>query len=416
MATTDATVARPEAKRGSMITAGSAMTFVLLVGTSSFFADMTYEGGRSIVGPYLQILGSSALWVGVAAGAGEFLGYALRFVTGYFADKTGEYWKITILGYVVQLFAMPLLAFAGFWQLAVAIWFVERIGKAIKNPPRDAMLSYATKELGRGWGYGLHEAMDTLGGFAGPLLMALALGLRGTTGVGTATDYQWAFKLLFIPAIITLVMLLVARFRFPNPHDLESKTPRAGTHGLGRRYWLYVLAAGMIGAGVADFALMAFHFRATAIVHDEWIPVLFAVGMAANVVAALVAGRLFDRIGYPVVLVTFGVSAIFAPFVFLGTLPLVVVGLALWGIGLAAQESLMKAALADLIPKDRRAYGFGAFSLAFGIFWFAGSAVMGLLYDRDITLVVAFSLAISLLALPVFWLAKNAPLPEGASA
>jgi MFS family permease len=241
--------------------------------------------------------------------------------------------------------------------------------------------------------------------------MALALGIRANGGLDTVADYQWAFRLLFIPAVITLIMLLVARLRFPNPRDLESKTPKASTQGLGRRFWLYVLAAGMIGAGFADFALMAFHFRATAIVTDQFIPVLFAVGIGANVITALVAGKLFDKVGFPVVLVTFALSAVFAPFVFLGNLPLVIVGLLLWGIGLAAQESLMKAALADLIPKDRRAYGFGSFSLAFGIFWFAGSATMGLLYDRDITLVVAFSLAISLLALPVFWAAKNAPLP-----
>jgi MFS family permease len=394
---------------------GSAMTFVLLVGTSSFFADMTYEGGRSIVGQFLQILGSSAAAVGIAAGAGEFIGYALRFVTGYAADKTGAYWRITIFGYVVQLFALPTLAFVGLWQVAVAIWFIERIGKAIKNPPRDAMLSYATKELGRGWGYGLHEAMDQLGGFAGPLLMAGALALRASGGVDVIADYQWAFRLLYIPATITLVMLLFARFKFPNPKDLESKTPKAGTKGLGRRYWLYVLAAGMIGAGFADFALMAFHFRATAVVTDQWIPVLFAVGIGADVITALVAGKMFDKVGFPVLLVTFGLSALFAPFVFFGNLSLVIVGLLLWGIGLAAQESLMKAALADLIPRDRRAYGFGAFSLAFGLFWFAGSAAMGLLYDRDISLVVAFSVAISLLALPVFWAAKNAPEPEMAS-
>src|SRR5258706_531433 len=302
MATTDATVARTEAKRGGP-RVGSAMLFVPLVGSSSFCADMTYEGGRSIVGQFLQLLGSSAAAVGIAAGAGEFVGYGLRFVSGYAADKTHAYWRITILGYFVQLFALPLLTFVGFWQLAVVIWFVERIGKAIKNPARDAMLSYATKELGRGWGYGLHEAMDQFGGFAGPLLMALALGLRAQGGLDTVVDYQWAFKLLFIPATITMVMLLVARLRFPTPQDLESKTPKASTHGFGRRYWLYVLAAGMIGAGFADFAL------------------------------------------------------------------------------------------------------------AFGIFWFAGSAIMGLLYDRAIGLLVAFSVAISLLALPVFWAAKNAPMP-----
>jgi len=410
MATTDATVARTEAKRGGP-RVGSAMLFVLLVGSSSFFADMTYEGGRSIVGQFLQLLGSSAAAGGIAAGAGEFVGYGLRFVSGYAADKTHAYWRITILGYFVQLFALPLLTFVGLWQVAVAIWFVERIGKAIKNPARDAMLSYATKELGRGWGYGLHEAMDQFGGFAGPLLMALALGLRAQGGLDTVVDYQWAFKLLFIPATITMVMLLVARLRFPTPQDLESKTPKASTHGFGRRYWLYVLAAGMIGAGFADFALIAFHFRATTLVADQWIPVLFAIGILADVITALIAGRLFDRVGFPVLLVTFAASALFAPFVFFGNLSLVVVGLILWGIGLAAQESLMKAALADLIPRDRRAYGFGAFSLAFGIFWFAGSAIMGLLYDRDIGLLVAFSVAISLLALPVFWAAKNAPMP-----
>jgi MFS family permease len=416
MASTEAAVARPEAKRAGLITAGSAMTFVLLVGTSSFFADMTYEGGRSIVGPFLQILGSSAAAVGIAAGAGEFLGYALRFITGYAADKTGAYWRITLIGYAVQLFALPMLAFVGLWQVAVAVWFVERIGKAIKNPARDAMLSYATKELGRGWGYGLHEAMDQAGGFAGPLLMALVLGLRANGGLDTVADYQWAFRLLFVPAIITMLLLFFARFKFPNPRDLESKTPKASTRGLGRRYWLYVAAAGLIGAGFADFALMAFHFKATSLVTDQWIPVLFALGILFNVVTALVAGKLYDKRGFPVIIIAFGLSALFAPFVFLGGLPLVLVGMALWGIGLAAQESLMKAALADLIPTNRRAYGFGAFSLAFGIFWFAGSAVMGLLYDQNITLVVLFSVVVSLLALPVFWLAKNAPDPGMTSA
>src|SRR2546429_5059290 len=176
------------------------MMFVLLVGTSSFFADMTYEGGRSIVGPFLQVLGSTAAWIGIAAGAGEFLGYALRFVSGYWADRTGAYWRIAILGYVVQLFAMPALTFVGFWQLGVAVWFVERIGKAIKNPPRDAMLSYATKELGRGWGYGLHEAMDQFGGFAGPLLMALALALRANGGVRTPPDLPRALPPPLNPA------------------------------------------------------------------------------------------------------------------------------------------------------------------------------------------------------------------------
>lgn len=407
MASTDTAAVGGEAKRATAVNAGSAMAFVLLVGTSSFFADMTYEGGRSIIGPFLQLLGSSAAAIGIAAGAGEFIGYGLRYISGYWADRTRAYWGIAIAGYVVQLFALPLLAFVGFWQLGVAIWLIERVGKAIKNPPRDAMLSYATKEMGRGWGYGLHEAMDQLGGFAGPLLMAGVLALRANGQLDTVTDYHDAFRLLFIPATITIGMVLFARMRFPAPHELESKTPKAGTQGLDRRFWLYTLAAGLIGAGFADFALIAFHFKATGLVADQWIPVLFAVAIAFDVAAALVAGRLFDKVGFPVLLITFALGAFFAPFVFFGDVRLVIVGLALWGIALAAQESLMKAALADLIPKDRRAYGFGAFSLAFGAFWFVGSAVMGILYDQSIPLVVAFSVATSIVALPVFVLAKR---------
>jgi MFS family permease len=411
MATTEAAPV-PATVPAKHVAAGSALVFVLMVGSSSFFADWTYEGGRAIVGPYLQILGSSAAWVGIAAGAGEFLGYALRYVSGYLADRTHAYWKITIGGYVVQLFAMPILAFVGLWQVAVLIWFVERVGKAIKNPPRDAMLSYATKELGRGWGYGLHEAMDQAGAFAGPLLMAGALALRanGAT-VESVADYQWAFSLLFIPATICLVMLLVARLKYPSPENLESKTPKASTQGLDRRFWLYTLAAGLIGAGYADFALMAFHFHAVNVVADQWIPVLFSVAIGTDVIVALAGGKLFDRIGFPVVLATFAASAVFAPFVFFGALPLVVVGMVLWGIGRAAQDSLIKASLADLIPHERRAYGFGVFSLAFGVFWFLGSAAMGVLYDQSVTLVVAFSLVISLAALPIFWIAKRAPEP-----
>jgi len=409
MATSEATAVK--AVSAKTVAGGSALVFVLMVGTSSFFADWTYEGGRSIVGPFLQILGSSAAWVGIAAGAGEFLGYALRFVSGYFADRTHAYWKITIGGYVVQLFAMPALAFVGQWQLAILLWFVERIGKAVKNPPRDAMLSYATKELGRGWGYGLHEAMDQAGAFAGPLLMAGALALRANGGLDSVADYQWAFSLLFIPATICVAMLVVARVKFPSPHELESKTPKASIQGLDRRFWLYTLASGLIAAGYADFALMAFHFHATDVVPDQWIPVLFSVGIGTDIVVALIGGRLFDRIGFPILLATFGASAVFAPFVFFGALPLVIAGMVLWGIGRAAQDSIIKAALVDLIPHERRAYGFGVFSLAFGIFWFIGSAAMGVLYDQGVALVVAFSLVTSIVALPVFWIAKRAPAP-----
>lgn len=394
------------ANRTAVLSAGSAMTFVVLIGTVSLFSDATYEGGRSLIGQFLQSLGSSAAAVGIAVGAGEFLGYALRLVSGYAADRTGAYWRITVLGYGINLLAMPLLAFVGRWQIAIALLFLERIGKAIRNPARDAMLSYATSEMGRGWGFGLHEAMDQTGAFLGPVLVTAVLFFRSGDEVGLG-GYHQAFAVLFAPALLALAVLMVARFLFPHPRDLESKTPKAGVAGLTRSYWLFLLAAGFIAMGFADFALMAFHFRATDLVADRLIPMLFATGMGVDAAAALIMGRSFDRRPFATLITGVTLGALFAPFVFLGSLSLAVVGIALWGVGMSAQESVLKAALADLIPSNRRAYGFGLFATAFGLFWFAGSAAMGFLYDVDAEYLVVFSVAAQLLALPLFMLSRR---------
>jgi MFS family permease len=377
------------------------MTFVLLLGTVSLFSDATYEGGRSLIGQFLQVLGSSAAAVGIAAGAGEFLGYGLRLVSGYAADRTGAYWRLTIAGYVINLFALPLLAFVGRWQIAIALLFLERIGKAIRNPARDAMLSYATTEMGRGWGFGLHEAMDQIGALLGPLVIAIVLFMRDGDDIGLG-GYHQAFAVLFVPALIALTVLLVARFLFPHPRDLESKTPKISAEGLTRRYWLFVVAAGFVALGFADFPLMAFHFQAEDLVSDRLIPILFAIGMGVDAAAALIMGRLYDRRPLPTLLTAVFLGALFAPLVFLGSLPVAVFGIALWGIGLSAQESVFKAAVSGLVPTERRAYGFGMFATVFGIFWFAGSATMGLLYDIDPVGLVVFSVVAQLIALPLF--------------
>jgi MFS family permease len=395
------------AKRTALLSAGSAMTFVVLIGTVSLFSDATYEGGRSLIGQFLETLGSSAAVLGIAVGAGEFLGYALRLVSGYAADRTGAYWRITLLGYAINLLAMPLLAFVGRWEIAIALLFLERIGKATRNPARDAMLSYATSEMGRGWGFGLHEAMDQIGAFLGPILVTVVLFLQSGDEVGLG-GYHRAFAVLFVPALLALAVLMVARFLFPHPRDLESKAPRAGVAGLTRGYWLFLLAAGFIAMGFADFALMAFHFRATDLVADRLIPILFAIGMGVDAAAALIMGRLFDRRPFATLITGVTLGALFAPFVFLGSLSLAVVGIALWGVGMSAQESVLKAALSDLIPSHRRAYGFGLFASAFGLFWFAGSAAMGFLYDVDAAYLVVFSVAAQFLALPLLVLSRRA--------
>jgi MFS family permease len=371
-----------------------AWKFIILVGVISLFSDMTYEGARSITGPFLGVLNASATVVGVVAGFGEFIGYALRLASGYLADRLGKYWSITFAGYALNLFAVPLLALAGNWELAAFLIIMERMGKAIRTPPRDAMLSHAATEVGRGWGFGFHEAMDQTGAMLGPLIVALVLFVNG--------GYRAGFGYLLIPAILALLVIGITARLYPHPRHLEVTVPQLETKGLTHAYWLYVVAVGLIGAGYADFPLIAYHFSKTEVASPKWIPIFYAAAMGVDAVAALILGRLFDRLGMPVIVAVTLLAVLFAPLVFLGGFHLALLGMVLWGTGMGAQESIIKAALADMVPRDRRATGFGVFHTGFGLFWFLGSALMGMLYDFSLVALILFSIIIQLCSIPIF--------------
>ena len=379
----------------TVLTRNTAMRFVVLLGVVSLFADMTYEGARSIAGPYLAVFGVSATIVGIVAGLGELLGYGLRLVSGYIGDRTGAYWLTTIVGYAINMAAVPLLALAGRWEVAAGLMIAERIGKAIRTPTRDAMLSHATVELGRGFGFGLHEALDQTGALLGPLLVAAVL--------ASGHDFNVAFAVLVVPAALALFTLLGARRLYPNPRDLEPNEVALSGAGLPRRYWLYLVAAALVAAGYADFPLIAYHFQRDAILPESEIPIFYAVAMASTALAALAFGRLFDNYGLPTLAGATLLSALFAPLVFFGGPLLALVGIALWGIGMGAQESSMRAAVADMSPAARRGAAYGIFNTGFGLAWFAGSVLLGVLYDASIPALVAVSVALQVAAIPLFF-------------
>jgi MFS family permease len=369
------------------------MSFVILLGVVSLFSDMTYEGARSITGPYLALLGASATAVGVVAGLGELVGYGLRLVSGYLSDRSGRYWLFTLAGYGLNLLAVPLLALAGRWEIAAALIIAERMGKAVRTPARDAMLSHATKEMGRGWGFGLHEAMDQIGAMLGPLIVAFVLVLRGS--------YANGFVALLLPAVLALLVLAAARWLYPRPQDLEPAAARVETTGLPRAFWLYLLSVAFIAAGFADFPLIAFHFDKVASVPANWIPIFYAVAMGVDALAAILFGRFFDRFGLSVLLFVAVISACFAPLVFASGFYTALAGMMLWGVSMGAQESVMRAAVADMVSPGRRGAAYGIFNTGYGLAWFAGSALMGVLYDVSMPLLIAFSVLIQLASLPL---------------
>ena len=376
-----------------------AIIFVVLLGMVSLLADMTYEGARSITGPYLAILGSSALVVGLVAGLGELLGFSLRLLSGYLTDRTRKYWTLTILGYAVNLLAVPLLALAGSWQLAAVLLVVERVGKAVRTPPRDVMLSHATSSVGRGWGFGLHEALDQIGAITGPLIVALILYWNGS--------YQASFAFLLLPALLALTTLLISRYMYPHPHELEVGTAQLETKGFQRTYWIYMVGSALIAIGFADFSLIAFHFQKSSILSASMIPIFYAVAMGVDAVAALIFGRFFDRIGVLSVALATVLSSFFAPLVFLGKFEWALLGMVLWGVGMGAQESVMRAAIAELSPLNRRGVAYGLFNTIFGVSWFFGSLIMGFLYDQNPIYVVVLSMLAQFMALPFLILTRR---------
>ncbi|MGC8917124.1 MAG: MFS transporter [Thermoanaerobaculum sp.] len=367
----------------------TAFAFVALMGFVSLFADLTYEGARGITGPYLAVLGASALAVGLASGLGEFAGYALRLVTGFWADRTKLYWTFTFVGYAVNLLAVPALALTGSWPWAVTLVVAERLGKAIRTPARDALLAQATAQIGHGKGFGFHELLDQIGAVAGPLAMAWVL----ARGLG----FRLAFLLLGIPAVAALALLAVARLTRPSLQD-DQKPRQAGERkGFSRSFPWLVAAMALQVAGFAHFQLVAFHAQKEAIVATAAIPLLFALAMLVDGVVALPVGLLFDRRG----LATLAVGALAAipvtALAFSRAPWAVALGVGLWGAVMGMQETVFKAAIAESVRPENRASAFGIFHAAYGTAWLLGSLIFGFLYNLGYPALVLYSCAMELL-------------------
>jgi predicted MFS family arabinose efflux permease len=384
------------------LTRPAALRFVIAFGVVSLFADMTYEGMRSIAGPYLALLGASSAVVGLVAGAGELLGYTLRLASGSLADRARLYWPITLAGYLVQMAAVPALALTGSWPAAAALIILERIGKATRNPPRDVMLSRAGDVIGQGWAFGLHEALDQSGALLGPLLAALVLALRH--------EYRAAFGWLLAPALLTLLLVLSVRLRYPAAGRIRAPAAAgyAAADRLPRTFWWYTAGAAMVGFGFADYALVSYHFAVSGSVRATAVPVFYAIAMAAAGAGSLAAGRAYDRVGLIVLLPCTLLVIPYAPLVFLGGFGPALGGTVLWGLGLGIHEAVMSAAVAQLAPLHRRARAYGLFTAIFGISWFAGSALLGALYAWSAAAVAALAASMQLLALIPLGLAVRA--------
>ena len=383
-------------------------TFILAFGLVSLLADMVYEGARSIIGPYLATLGASATIVGLAAGVGEFIGYGLRVVSGYLVARGRRYWTWTIIGYGLTVLSVPLLGATTALAPALLLYGTERLGKAVRSPAKDTLLSYASNRTGRGTAFGVHQAMDSLGAVLGPLLLAAILAQR-------EGDYRLAFAALAVPGLLVIVLLFWLRFRVPDPMDsYESARPDESTaddlpaepaeasRRLPTVLWEYVAAVAIVSAGIASFPLLAFHAQTRGLLTDAQIPLLFAAAMVVDGAIGPVFGRIYDRRG-PAVLLAVPIAAGFAAIAFADRAWLVWLGVAIWGVVNGVLDSTVKAVVAEIVRPDQRAIAFGWLALVRGLGLVVAGAVLGAAYDHDRALVIVLVVVINLVAFGTLW-------------
>lgn len=379
-----------------------AVVFLLLMGLVSLFSDITYEGMRSIIGPYLGMLGASAFFVSFVAGFSELFGYGMRLIFGRIVDKTKKYWLFTFIGYGMNLLVIPTLALTNHWVPAITLVVLERLGKAIRKPSKDTITSFVGGQLGYGKTFAIEEFLDQIGATVGPLFVSFSISKNLASG--TLQAYRTSFALLVFPAIITLGVLSIAKVIVPSPEGLE-KPSKVNTENIkkSKTLRLYLLAIGLFAFSFADFALIGYHAQAQKIFSATVIPLLYAAAMAIDALSALLFGWMFDKTGLKVIVIPVFLSAFYGLLSFSSAKITIWLGVLTWGIGMGAQESIFKAAIAKLVAKESRATAYGVYNTVFGISWFLGSALIGLLYEYNIQLLRFTTLVLGLASFGIFY-------------
>ena len=407
----------------------SAWRFVVWFGIVAMFADIVYEGARSITGPLLASLGASALVVGVVTGVGEAAALLLRLVSGPLTDRTGRFWAWTLAGYALTVVSVPLLGLASALWVASGLVIAERVGKAVRSPAKDTLLSHATAVTGRGRGFAVHEALDQVGALTGPLAVAGVLAVTGN-------DYTPALLVLAVPGVVAFALVVWLCVRVPRPalyelgRETVTSTPADVTAGtveatsddapdaeaggprteavpvvpsgaLPGAFCAYAAFAGLTTIGFATFGVLSFHLVTAGLLSAAAVPVLYAAAMVVDAVAAVATGLAYDRVGARVLVVLPFVAALVPMLAFSGTVAVAVAGALAWGVALGVQESTLRATVADLVGPGRRATAYGIFGAVLGVSAAAGGALAGGLYEVSVPLLVSVTAALQLLALTV---------------
>lgn len=392
-----------------------AVTVIIIFGIISMLGDAVYETARSANSQYLNLLTISAAQVGLVFGIGEFLGYFLRLIAGVLSDKSGRHWLFMFLGYGMLL-VVPLIGFTMNWNILVVLILMERIGKALRNPAKDTILSgIAENQVGVGFAFGLQEALDQMGAFIGPLIFTAVFYFSGKNGID---QYQLGYQLLFIPFVILMLFLIYAYRRIKRDNLIPAvKVKEYHSEHLKPIFWIYTAFTFFCTLGFVNFSIVGYHLKANNLMSDGNITLVYSIAMIVDAATALLVGKAYDRIKIKTGMRTGGILVLMAIPVITILLPIltlsnsttfIIIGMIVFGIVMGTHETVMRSAIADITPFQKRGTGYGVFNTSYGLALLGGAALMGLLYDMNkIGIIIAFTCATELIAVIIYFKMNN---------
>ena len=368
-----------------------AVRAIIIFGIISLLGDMVYESARGANSQYFELIGISAAKVGLVFGIGEFLGYFLRLISGVISDKSKKPWAFMFIGYGM-LFFVPLMGLTQNWNVLFVLILMERIGKAIRNPSKDTVLSAISEnQVGVGFAFGLQEALDQVGAFLGPLIFTAVFYF---TGKNTLAEYSLGYKFLFIPFVL-LMLFLYYSYRVISKGNLlgEEYGREFKSEKLKPIFWMYMAFTFFATLGFLNFSTLGYHMKSQNILTDGKITLIYSVAMIVDALTALIVGRLYDKLkeksgkkdGGILVLGAIPVVTLLLPFFGLTmSKSLIIVSMIIFGIIMGTHETIMRSAIADITPFDKRGTGYGVFNTGYGLALFLGATITGYLYDKNL--------------------------------
>ncbi len=353
-----------------------AYTGILLLGIVSLLGDVIYEGGRGLVPDYLKFLGASAVIVGLVGGLGEFLGYAVRLFSGFLADTTRAYWFFIFLGYGL-IFSIPLLGLSSIWEMAIILILLERLGKALRSPSRDTVLSIISKGIGAGKAFGIHELLDQMGAIAGPLIVA-------TLMFYSNNSYQQTFTFLLFPFFMLLIALVYTYGKIGSRTIIASTIASTKYRRFGKHFYVYTLAVMLNTIGLIPVALLL--YKASSLLQplqQQWmVPLIYLLIQGVDASVALPSGYAYDKFGIKFLALPFILSIFPSLFTLIDTnFSTLITASIFFGIILGMQESIYRAAVSEFTPISSRGTAYGVFNTAYGVGFLISGGIYGMLMD-----------------------------------